>query len=190
MRKIPFYRDRTHVPTCQKVTRLPLSYWGDRHNRVRSTVQYSSFDTKKASWILLHPYVRPPLHFSRQNRLHRRNQRKKSKTSGYLLHIFANPRRRKSAILTVSPTQETENRVKCQTSRLRCTLSQASLKVLLYPKSITICYRYLVLFIAGDIRQNNGDIFLKCYVYSSFQLFLGKRSVFSSFSFFTQTYRV
>ena len=24
------YRDRTHVPTCQKVTRLFLSYWGDR----------------------------------------------------------------------------------------------------------------------------------------------------------------
>ena len=24
------YRDRTHVPTCQKVTRLPLSYRGDR----------------------------------------------------------------------------------------------------------------------------------------------------------------
>ena len=30
MRKIPLYRDRTHVPTCQKVTRLPLSYRGDR----------------------------------------------------------------------------------------------------------------------------------------------------------------
>ena len=24
------YRDRTHVPTCQKDTRLPLSYRGDR----------------------------------------------------------------------------------------------------------------------------------------------------------------
>ena len=29
--KNPVYRDRTHVPTCQKVTRLPLSYRGDRH---------------------------------------------------------------------------------------------------------------------------------------------------------------
>ena len=28
--KNPVYRDRTHVPTCQKVTRLPLSYRGDR----------------------------------------------------------------------------------------------------------------------------------------------------------------
>ena len=27
--KNPVYRDRTHVPTCQKVTRLPLSYRGD-----------------------------------------------------------------------------------------------------------------------------------------------------------------
>ena len=30
MRKIPFCRDRTHVPTCQKVTWLPLRYRGDR----------------------------------------------------------------------------------------------------------------------------------------------------------------
>ena len=29
--KNPVCRDRTHVPTCQKVTRLPLSYRGDRH---------------------------------------------------------------------------------------------------------------------------------------------------------------
>ena len=28
--KNPVHRDRTHVPTCQKVTRLPLSYRGDR----------------------------------------------------------------------------------------------------------------------------------------------------------------
>ena len=28
--KNPVYRDRTHAPTCQKVTRLPLSYPGDR----------------------------------------------------------------------------------------------------------------------------------------------------------------
>ena len=28
MRKIPFCRDRTHVPTCQKVTRCQLSYRG------------------------------------------------------------------------------------------------------------------------------------------------------------------
>ena len=28
--KNPVYRDQTHVPTCQKVTRLPLSYRGDR----------------------------------------------------------------------------------------------------------------------------------------------------------------
>ena len=28
--KNPVCRDRTHVPTCQKVTRLPLSYRGDR----------------------------------------------------------------------------------------------------------------------------------------------------------------
>ena len=28
--KNPVYRDRTHVPTCQKVTWLPLSYRGDR----------------------------------------------------------------------------------------------------------------------------------------------------------------
>ena len=27
--KNPVYRDRTHVPTCQKFTRLPLSYRGD-----------------------------------------------------------------------------------------------------------------------------------------------------------------
>ena len=27
--KNPVYRDRTHVPTCQKVTRAPLSYRGD-----------------------------------------------------------------------------------------------------------------------------------------------------------------
>ena len=29
--KNPVCRDRTHVPTCQKVTWLPLSYRGDRH---------------------------------------------------------------------------------------------------------------------------------------------------------------
>ena len=29
-------QDRTHVPTCQKVTRLPLSYRGDRLSRVSS----------------------------------------------------------------------------------------------------------------------------------------------------------
>ena len=29
-KKNPVYRDRTHVPTCQKVARLPLSYQGDR----------------------------------------------------------------------------------------------------------------------------------------------------------------
>ena len=28
--KNPVCRDRTHGPTCQKVTWLPLSYWGDR----------------------------------------------------------------------------------------------------------------------------------------------------------------
>ena len=28
--KNPVYRDRAHVPTCQKVARLPLSYRGDR----------------------------------------------------------------------------------------------------------------------------------------------------------------
>ena len=28
--KNPVYRDQTHVPTCQRVTRLPLSYRGDR----------------------------------------------------------------------------------------------------------------------------------------------------------------
>ena len=28
--KNPVYRDRPHVPTCQKVTRLPLSYRGDK----------------------------------------------------------------------------------------------------------------------------------------------------------------
>ena len=28
--KNPVYRDRTHVPTCQKVTRLPLSYRSER----------------------------------------------------------------------------------------------------------------------------------------------------------------
>ena len=30
--KNPVYRDRTHVPTCQKVTWLPLSYPGDCQN--------------------------------------------------------------------------------------------------------------------------------------------------------------
>ena len=28
------YRDRTHVPMCQKVTRLPLSYRGDRPKKM------------------------------------------------------------------------------------------------------------------------------------------------------------
>ena len=31
--KNPVCRDRTHVPTCQKVTRLPLSYRGDQHHQ-------------------------------------------------------------------------------------------------------------------------------------------------------------
>ena len=31
--KNPVCRNQTHVPTCQKVTRLPLSYRGDRHSR-------------------------------------------------------------------------------------------------------------------------------------------------------------
>ena len=33
--KNPVYRDRTDVPTCQKVTRLPLSYRGDRYRIMR-----------------------------------------------------------------------------------------------------------------------------------------------------------
>ena len=40
--KYPVYRDRTHVPTCQKVTRLPLSYRGDRRlalNTMQNTRQ-------------------------------------------------------------------------------------------------------------------------------------------------------
>ena len=32
--KNPVYRDRTHVPTRQKITRLPLSYRGDRLGNV------------------------------------------------------------------------------------------------------------------------------------------------------------
>ena len=32
--KNPVYRDRTHVPTCQKVTRLLPSYRGDRFDRL------------------------------------------------------------------------------------------------------------------------------------------------------------
>ena len=39
------YRDRTHVPTCQKVTRLPLSYRGDYYSKkkqiaLRPSAQY------------------------------------------------------------------------------------------------------------------------------------------------------
>ena len=33
--KNPVCRDRTHVPTCRKVTMLPLSYWGDRQRTWR-----------------------------------------------------------------------------------------------------------------------------------------------------------
>ena len=36
----PVYRDRTHVPRCQKVTRLPLSYRGDRWDYNNATSKY------------------------------------------------------------------------------------------------------------------------------------------------------
>ena len=47
--KNPAYRDRTHVPTCQKVTRLPLSYRGDRlaASILRETTMFVFF------WIML-----------------------------------------------------------------------------------------------------------------------------------------
>ena len=53
--KNPVCRGRTHVPTCQKVTRLPLSYRGDRCNRwkpsLRNTVlQRGAFDTTTFAW--------------------------------------------------------------------------------------------------------------------------------------------
>ena len=43
--KNPIYRNQTHVPTCQKVTRLPLSYWGVRNLLVCSTIQYGTIVT-------------------------------------------------------------------------------------------------------------------------------------------------
>ena len=47
----PVYRDRTHVPTCQKVTRFPLSYRGEynsnyyvlRHNRFSTVLQCNMY---------------------------------------------------------------------------------------------------------------------------------------------------
>ena len=36
----PVCRDRTHVPTCQKVTTLPLSYRGDRRVSVKWTLDF------------------------------------------------------------------------------------------------------------------------------------------------------
>ena len=38
---VPAGRDRTHVPTCQKVTRLPLSYQGGRDNDGKLTYRSS-----------------------------------------------------------------------------------------------------------------------------------------------------
>ena len=40
--KNPVCRDRTHVPTCQKVTRLPLSYRGGRDNDRKLTYRSSA----------------------------------------------------------------------------------------------------------------------------------------------------
>ena len=51
--KNPVYRDRTYVSTCQKVTRLPLSYRGDRHIRspksrgVQAVQQYSTYELQQ-----------------------------------------------------------------------------------------------------------------------------------------------
>ena len=45
--KNPVYWDRTHAPTCQKVTRLPLCYRGDRHTSTNSNncfLYCASFD--------------------------------------------------------------------------------------------------------------------------------------------------
>ena len=47
--KNPVCRDRTHVPTCQKVARLPLSYRGDRRigkKHVHSLYSSSTVDKK------------------------------------------------------------------------------------------------------------------------------------------------
>ena len=38
VRKIPFTGDRTHVPTCQRVTRLLLSFRGYLHHKITSLV--------------------------------------------------------------------------------------------------------------------------------------------------------
>ena len=38
--KNPVYRDRTHVPTCQKVTRLLPGYRGDRFDRLIAKMPY------------------------------------------------------------------------------------------------------------------------------------------------------
>ena len=59
--KNPVYRDRTHVPTCQKVTRLPLSYRGDRPHS--STCLYFSLRVEnclKENQNAPRPYEHPP----------------------------------------------------------------------------------------------------------------------------------
>ena len=58
------YRDRTNVPTCQKVTRLPLSYRGDRSMTSKVEVNFADvcgFDTRPCSPEL--QQVRLPVRF-------------------------------------------------------------------------------------------------------------------------------
>ena len=50
--KNPVYRDRTHVSTCQKVTRLPLSYRGDRCGKSRRTCKTQMYLYLPAMTIL------------------------------------------------------------------------------------------------------------------------------------------
>ena len=63
-------RDRTHVPTCQKVTRLPLSYRGDRSQRTSITNSRLSLSSTAATLpycllLLWSPSVFPSLPGSR-----------------------------------------------------------------------------------------------------------------------------
>ena len=48
--KNPVCRDRTHVPTCQKVTRLPLSYQGDRLHTVCFVCFLPIYSGRQVCW--------------------------------------------------------------------------------------------------------------------------------------------
>ena len=86
--KNPVCRDRTHVPTCQKVTWLSLSYRGDRRFKPRRTEYYPQKCVTEYFYCLsknvyevigVHRSLRKPHHFDSPRNM-RRTKRTNTRT--------------------------------------------------------------------------------------------------------------